>query len=248
MTGIRFSAELIGRLKNGQALVVQAIDSRGQPISLSLPLADFAKANSGPPSTNAKLFRELKEQLPQRGTQAPGELPLKQKNGQQLVYSPWTRFCKTEDGHAEQVCFTGKDGRIGLGPVMIAAVLIEPESGAKKTLRVTLPLGMQMPQGTRATVDDGQPMTAPYVICFTNGCLADYEASDELIGRLKTGKGLTVQGINSQGQPVSLILPLADFAKAHDNRPTDPTVLEERQRELQEQLKKGAEDKRKKGR
>jgi invasion protein IalB len=98
---------------------------------------------------------------------------------------------------------------------------------------------MQLPQGTRMIIDDSHPLTAPYVVCINDGCLADYEASDELIGRLKLGKGLTVQGIDSQSKPVSLILPLADFVKAHDGLPMDPMVFEERQRQLQEQLKNG---------
>ena len=83
-------------------------------------------------------------------------------------------------------------------------------------LRVTLPLGMSIQPGTRVIVDSGQPMTGPYVICFNNGCMADYEASAELIGKLKKGQGLVVQGINGAGQPISLVVPLGDFAKAYD--------------------------------
>jgi invasion protein IalB len=165
----------------------------------------------------------------------------------QLIYSPWTKFClKGQDTNAQQVCFTGKDGRIESGMPVIAAVLIEPEGEAKKVLRVTLPLGMQLPQGTRVIVDQGQPMNAPYIICFTNGCMADYEASSELIGKLKKGQGLVVQGINSQGQPISLVLPLTDFGKAYDGPPTDPKVFEEQQKKLQEELRRRAEEARKK--
>jgi invasion protein IalB len=165
----------------------------------------------------------------------------------QLIYSPWTKFClKGQETNAQQVCFTGKDGRIESGMPVIAAVLIEPEGEAKKVLRVTLPLGMQLPQGTRVIVDQGQPMNAPYIICFTNGCMADYEASAELIGKLKKGQGLVVQGINSQGQPISLVLPLADFGKAYDGPPTDPKVFEEQQKKLQDDLQKRAEEARKK--
>ena len=165
----------------------------------------------------------------------------------QLIYSPWTKFClKGQEANAKQVCFTGKDGRIESGMPVVAAVLIEPEGRAKKILRVTLPLGMQLPQGTRVIVDQGQPMNAPYVICFTNGCMADYEASAELIGKLKKGQGLVVQGINSQGQPISLVLPLTDFAKAYDGPPTDPKVFEEQQKKLQDDLQKRAEEARKK--
>ncbi|HEY2230444.1 MAG TPA: invasion associated locus B family protein [Xanthobacteraceae bacterium] len=165
----------------------------------------------------------------------------------QLIYSPWTKFClKGQETGAQQVCFTGKDGRIESGMPVIAAVLIEPEGDQKKVLRVTLPLGMQLPQGTRVIVDQGQPMNAPYIICFTNGCMADYEASAELIGKLKKGQGLVVQGINSQGQPISLVLPLTDFGKAYDGPPTDPKVFEEQQKKLQDDLQKRAEEARKK--
>jgi invasion protein IalB len=165
----------------------------------------------------------------------------------QLIYSPWTKFClKGQETNAQQICFTGKDGRIESGMPVIAAVLIEPEGEPKKVLRVTLPLGMQLAQGTRVIVDQGQPMNAPYIICFTNGCMADYEASAELIGKLKKGQGLVVQGINSQGQPISLVLPLTDFGKAYDGPPTDPKVFEEQQKKLQDDLQKRAEEARKK--
>ena len=39
-------------------------------------------------------------------------------------------------------------------------------------------------------------MTAPYVICFTNGCMADYEANADMIGKMKKGQSLVVQAIN----------------------------------------------------
>ena len=96
----------------------------------------------------------------------------------QLIFSPWTKFClKGQEANAKQVCFTGKDGRVESGMPVVAAVLIEPENEPKKVLRVTLPLGMSLQPGTRVIVDNGQPMTGPYVICFNNGCMADYEAS-----------------------------------------------------------------------
>jgi hypothetical protein len=65
---------------------------------------------------------------------------------------------------------------------------------------------------------------------------------------MKVGQLLTVQGFNSQGLAVGPILPLAEFAKAHDGPPMDPKKFEESQKKLQEQLKTGAEDKRKDGR
>jgi invasion protein IalB len=165
----------------------------------------------------------------------------------QLIFSPWTKFClKGQEANAKQVCFTGKDGRVESGMPVVAAVLIEPENEPKKVLRVTLPLGMSIQPGTRVIVDSGQPMTGPYVICFNNGCMADYEASGELIGKLKKGQGLVIQGINGAGQPISLVVPLGDFAKAYDGPPTDPKVFEEQQKKLQQELQVRAEEARKK--
>ncbi len=165
----------------------------------------------------------------------------------QLIYSPWTKFClKGQEADAKQVCFTGKDARIESGMPVVAAVLIEPEGEPKKILRVTLPLGMQLVHGTRVIIDQNQPLTAPYVICVTNGCMADYEASGDMIGKMKSGQGLVVQAINSTGQPISLVLPLSDFAKAYDGPPTDPKVFEDQQRKLQEELQRRADEARKK--
>ncbi len=165
----------------------------------------------------------------------------------QLIFSPWTKFClKGQEANAKQVCFTGKDARLESGMPVVAAVLIEPDGDPKKVLRVTLPLGMQIAHGTRIIVDQGQPAQGPYVICFTNGCMADYEASADLINRLKKGQQLAVQAINSNGQPISLNLPLNDFAKAYDGPPTDPKVFEEQQKKLQDELQRRANDARQK--
>ena len=127
----------------------------------------------------------------QKPAEAPAAQPQAQAQGgeqPQLIFSPWTKFClKGQEANAKQVCFTGKDGRVESGMPVVAAVLIEPENDPKKVLRVTLPLGMSIQPGTRVIVDNGQPMTGPYVICFNNGCMADYEASGELIGKLKKG-------------------------------------------------------------
>jgi Invasion associated locus B (IalB) protein len=84
------------------------------------------------------------------------------------------------------------------------------------------------------------------VICFTNGCMADYDASADLIGKMKKGQGLVIQAINATGQPISLVMPLNDFAKAYEGPPTDPKVFEEQQKKLQEELQRRADEARKK--
>jgi hypothetical protein len=54
-----------------------------------------------------------------------------------------------------------------------------------------------------------------------------------------------VQAINANGAPLTLPLPLGEFAKAYDGPPTDPKVFEETQKKLQEELQKRADEARK---
>jgi len=176
---------------------------------------------------------------------APGAAPQAQE-APPLIYSPWAKFCgKGQDPNAKQVCFTGKDARTEAGLPVIAAALIEPEGEPKKILRVTLPSPVQLQFGTRIIVDQGQPQTGPFFTCFANGCMADYEATPDMVTKMKTGQTLTIQAINLAGQPISFPMPLADFKKANEGAPTDPKVFEEQQKKLQEELQKKADEARK---
>src|SRR5664280_1476895 len=164
----------------------------------------------------------------------------------QLMYSPWLKVCgKGPETNNKQVCVLTKDGRLENGMPVAIVQLFEPE-GEAKVLRVTVPLGMQLQHGTRMMIDQDQPAQQPYKICFPVGCMSDYPVTDDMIAKMKKGQQITLQAINMQGTPISLPLPLADFAKAYDGPPTDPKVVEEQQRKLQEELQKRAEDARKK--
>jgi invasion protein IalB len=206
------------------------------------------KAPAGAPAAQAPAQQAPPAQAQAPAGQGGAAQPAQPQDQQvQLIYAPWTKFClKGQDANAKQVCFTGKDGRIESGQPVVAAVIIEPEGEPKKILRVTLPLGMQLVHGTRLIVDNNPPQQSPYVICFANGCMSDYEATPELLGSMKKGQNLVVQAINANGAPLTLPLPLGEFAKAYDGPPTDPKVFEETQKKLQEELQKRAEEQRKK--
>jgi invasion protein IalB len=225
--------------------------ARALAVVMATTMLSFVAASMSYAQAPAPKAAPKGKAAPKAAPAAPAPAPTEQQppaaEQPQLIFSPWTKFClKGQEANAKQVCFTGKDGRVESGMPVVAAVLIEPENEPKKILRVTLPLGMSLQPGTRVIVDQGQPMTGPYVICFNNGCMADYEASGELIGKLKKGQGLVVQGINGAGQPISLVLPLGDFSKAYDGPPTDPKEFEAQQQKLQAELQRRAEEARKK--
>jgi hypothetical protein len=72
---------------------------------------------------------------------------------------------------------------------------------------------------------------SPYVICFVNGCMSDYEATVDMIANLKKGQTLAVHAIDSNGALLNLALP-----QAYDGPPTDPKVFQENQKKQQEEL------------
>jgi invasion protein IalB len=161
----------------------------------------------------------------------------------QVIYSPWSKVCGHNDQPgAKTTCLTIMEAHLETGQFLAGAMFIEPEGETKKLLRITLPLGMQIPQGTRVILDQDQPMSAPYVVCLPNGCMADYQIDAAFLGKAKKGQNVVLQGINLNSQTASYPLPLADFAKANEGAPTDPKEFEEKHRKLQEELQKRAEE------
>jgi invasion protein IalB len=165
-----------------------------------------------------------------------------------LIYSPWTKVCGKEGqpNAQKEVCFTIKEARLDTGQFVASAGLIELEGEQKKILRVTLPLGLLLRNGTRLVVDTQQPMTGVFNFCLPNGCWADFEVNPDFIGKVKKGQTLVLQAFNLNGQVASFAFPLVDFAKSNEGPPTDPKVLEEQQKKLQDELQRRAEEARKK--
>jgi invasion protein IalB len=186
------------------------------------------------------------QQPAQQGAPADQQAATPPADQPPIVYSPWTKFCgKDQNPQAKEVCLTVKEARLETGQFLAGAALIEQTGEEKKLFRITLPLGMQLPQGTRMILDKEEPLTGRYVVCLPNGCMADFDVTKDFVGKLKKGQQIVLQGINLPGQAASYLLPLADFAKANEGPATDPKKFEEDQKKLQEELQKKAEEARK---
>jgi invasion protein IalB len=190
------------------------------------------------------------QQQQQAAVQPPAQMP-------NFVYSPWTKFCgpPPANGQPQQpnpklMCFTGKDARTEQGVPVIAAALVEMEGEPQKTFRITLPFGLSVSTGTRLIVDQNPPLQMPFMTCAplspNMGCIAQYDATPDLVTKLKKGQMLTIQAVNLQNQIVSFPLALAEFQKANEGPATDPKVYEEQQKKMQEDLQKKADELRKK--
>jgi invasion protein IalB len=189
---------------------------------------------------------------PPQQQQAAAPPPAQMPN---FVYTPWVKICAAppaQNGQPaqKQMCFTGKDARTDQGVPIVAAQLVEMEGETTKVLRITLPFGLAVQQGIRLIVDQDPPMPGAFVTCMplapNMGCVSQYDATPDLVTKLKKGQTLTIQAINLQNQVISFPLALADFAKANEGPATDPKKYEDDQKKMQEDLQKKADELRKK--
>jgi invasion protein IalB len=195
---------------------------------LTLPAGTMAQQKSQAPKAAPKSQAQQAEPAP-----AP-EIP-------PLVYSNWTKLCSNSaEAGGKTMCRIGKDGRLDSGTPMVGAVLMEVEGDARKILQIMLPLGILLPRGTRVLVDNDEQgaLVLPIVVCAGGGCMAQAEASADMVAKLKKGQNLYVQAYNMQQTVFTLAVPLDDFAKVYDGPPTDPKDMEERNKKLQEELAK----------
>ena len=231
----------------GRALTA-AFAAAGLLAAAAAPALAQQPPKPAPKSTAQKPAKPTAQQKPQQpAQQQPPQQQAGAEQQPQLMYSPWTKVCqKGQETDNKEVCIIHKDGRLENGMPVVIAELLEKEGIDKKILRVTVPFGMRLQPGTRVIIDQAAPATAPYAFCLQFGCIAEYDATADMVANMKKGQMLTVQAINLNNQPISLPLPLTDFGKAYDGPPIDPKALEVQQKKLQEELQKRAEEARKK--
>jgi len=233
----------LSALALGTSLAFGQAQAQAQP--QPAPAVPAPKATPRPVQPAQKAPAKQPQQPAQQVPQAPGDQQAGAPADQPpIVYSPWTKFCGKDNNNpaAKEVCLTVKEARLETGQFLAGAALIEQQGEEKKLFRITLPLGMQLPQGTRLLLDKEAPMQGRYIVCLPNGCMADFDVTLDFVGKLKKGKELVLQGINLPGQAATYMLPLTDFAKANEGAPTDPKKFEEDQKKLQDELQKKAEE------
>ncbi len=151
----------------------------------------------------------------------------------QFTYSPWAKFCGRGSLGGREVCFTGKDARTKDGQTFIAATLIEPE-GQPKRFHVSVPSSLH-PRGPRIIIDMGPEISSTFFSCSADTCTADYEATPELVDKLKKGQMLQIQ-VGGLAPMIPVLLPLVDssgnsFTRANEGPPTDPKAFRLQQKE-----------------
>jgi invasion protein IalB len=191
-----------------------------------------------------------------------------------------TLTAKDKEGKEEKkelnICMTHHE-RIDAnsGMLILSAALHDTKLDGKEShhLRVMVPLGMLLPAGMRATIfpkDVWEKVTKneklekadeakvkglklAYTHCHQVGCVAELEATPEILKDLKSNAGIRVFTISLSGAPIGFDVPLTGFDQALSGPPVDTKKYAEarkqlmqqiaqRQQELQAELKKQQEN------
>jgi len=157
----------------------------------------------------------------------------------------WNKVCFNDPQSQKQICQTTRlFGDRAENPVL--SILVTDPGGPDKAIQVLAPMGVALRPGFRIGVDKGAPEGGAYELCTPQGAYGGLHVKQTFVDTMKKGEKLAVSVKTINGAEFVFNLPLAGFGKAFDGPGIDPKVAEERQRKLQEELIRKAEEERKK--
>jgi invasion protein IalB len=159
----------------------------------------------------------------------------------------WTKVCGKDQTAGKEVCYTTRDFSAAANqPPVLALAVYDVKGDDTKIIRMLMPIGLMLRPGFRFSVDKGATTDGAFEICFPNGCFAEAKVKSDVTNSMKKATALNVSVRNQKNEQVDFAIPLAGFGKSFDGPAIDPKVLQEQQAKLQAELKKRAEDERKK--
>jgi invasion protein IalB len=203
----------------------------GTSLALAQQAAPVPKSSAAPKSAPAPAAAAP-------AAQAPAGAPIESAEGEN---GAWVKLClKNDQTGNKQVCLVNHEGlEPNTGMVLVAAAVRTIEGDDKQNLLVRLPTAysLVMPAGVQLKIDEGEPITLQYAVCFPTSCQVQMELTKELYESMRKGKQMVVAAMNMQQKAMAFPVPLAGFAKAFDGPPVDNAKYEEARRAMMEKFR-----------
>lgn len=155
--------------------------------------------------------------------------------------SAWVKLClKNEQTNNKQVCLVNHEGlEPNTGMVLVAAAVRSIEGEDKQNLLVRLPTAYSliMPAGVQIKIDDSEPISLQYAVCFPTSCQVQMELTKEIFDKMRKGKQMIVAAMNMQQKTMAFPVPLTGFSKTYDGPPVDNAKYEEARRAMMEKFR-----------
>ena len=123
--------------------------------------------------------------------------------------------------------------------VLVAAEVRSIEGEDKQYLLVRLPTtySLVIPAGVQIKIDDGEPISLQYAVCFLTSCQVQIELTKDMFEKMRKGKRMVVAAMNMQQKAMAFPVQLTDFAKTFDGPPVDNAKYEEARRQMMEKFR-----------
>lgn len=158
----------------------------------------------------------------------------------------WIKLCNTDEETKKEQCLVTQELRDGNSGQLLASGSVRLVEGEKTLLIVAVPIGVLLTPGVRLQIDNDKPIIKPYTICFPHACVMRTELDDDFISSMKRGNQLTVSVLNTARKALGFPLTLVGFTKAFEGPPIDPELYKKAQQKLADEIKRRAEEARKK--
>jgi invasion protein IalB len=161
-----------------------------------------------------------------------------------LAYTPWTKVCSKQNSRrADDICLTIREAYSKTGEFFGSAALVGDAEKIKFKLRTILPLGVNLTRGTRMVLDKERPVEGVFSVCFPNGCMAEFEVSQETLNKFNSSDRLVIETFAGAGKkPSYLVFPLSEFQAVNSGTPISPEEFEARQAEFKRSLETATVD------
>jgi invasion protein IalB/pimeloyl-ACP methyl ester carboxylesterase len=169
---------------------------------LATQFLDTHSAMSAPPQQQVNM-RDGRER-------EPASVPPRLSLPQNIRYSDWQKLC-FDSSDKTTICRTTSTGTDDLDQVIVRVDLIERADGRAR-LQLFVPQGANLQEGVKVKIDQGSSTRIPLNWCLTNICIAAGPVGPALIAELENGKELKLELTSLTSSPVSINLPLSQFA------------------------------------
>lgn len=155
--------------------------------------------------------------------------------------SAWVKLClKNDQTGNKEICLVNHEGlEPNTGMVLVSAAVRTVEGEDKQSLLVRLPTAYSLviPAGVQIKIDEGEPISLQYAVCFPTSCQVQIELTKEMFDNMRKGKQMVVAAMNMQQKTMAFPVPLTGFGKVFDGPPVDNAKYEESRRQLMEKFR-----------
>jgi invasion protein IalB len=125
----------------------------------------------------------------------------------------WQLRCGQPPGAHQEKCALTQSVKAEDRPnITLTVIFLRSYDGKTRLLRVIAPLGVLLPTGLGLKIDDVDVGHVPFLKCGPVGCIAEVVASDDLIGKMKTGSAATFIIFQTPEFGIGVPISLAGFA------------------------------------